>query len=176
MSALASLVRACERLQDAPSFGYSIERIGFLISLNVDGSPVGPPINLREGNKRVPRLMHVPASFKRSGVTPRSFFLWDNTAFALGVSADEKKARSGRLEAFRELHLRELEGTYDPGLKALLHFIESWSREDFVRLGSPEEMKDPERRLRAGKRSTERHLHPRPTCGAGAVGEALRRG
>ena len=94
MSALASLVRAYERLPNAPPFGYSREKIGFLISLNADGSPAGPPIDLREGEgkKKTPRLMQVPASFKRPGTTPRSFFLWDNTAFALGVSADEKKA------------------------------------------------------------------------------------
>ncbi len=144
MSALASLVRAYERLPNAPAFGYSTEKIGFLVPLNADGSPAGPPIDLREGEgkKKTPRLMQVPASFKRPGITPRSFFLWDNTAFALGISADEKKAGSGRLEAFRELHRRELAGTDDPGLKALLQFIQSWSPDDFARLGWPEEMKD----------------------------------
>ena len=69
MSALASLVRAYERLPDAPAFGYSMEKIGFLISLNADGSPAGPPIDLREGEgkRKTPRLMQVPASFKRTG-------------------------------------------------------------------------------------------------------------
>jgi CRISPR-associated protein Csd1 len=144
MSALASLVRAYERLPDAPAPGYSMEKIGFLVSLNADGSPARPPIDLRqgEGKKKTPRFMHVPASFKRPGTTPRSFFLWDNTAFALGVSANEKKAGPARLEAFRELHRRELTGMDDPGLKALLRFIECWSPDDFARLGWPEEMKD----------------------------------
>ena len=144
MSALASLVRAYERLPNAPAFGYSTERIGFLVSLNADGSPAGPPIDLREGEgkRKAPRLMQVPASFKRPGTTPRSFFLWDNTAFALGVSASEKKAGATRLEAFRQLHRKELAGTNDPGLKALLRFLDSWSPADFVRLGWPEEMKD----------------------------------
>ena len=144
MSALASLVRAYERLPNTPAFGYSTERIGFLVSLNADGSPAGPPIDLREGEgkRKAPRLMQVPASFKRPGTTPRSFFLWDNTAFALGVSASEKKAGATRLEAFRQLHRKELAGTNDPGLKALLHFIDSWSPADFTRLGWPEEMKD----------------------------------
>ena len=144
MSALASLVRAYERLPNAPAFGFSMERIGFLVSLNADGSPAGPPIDLREGEgkRKAPRLMQVPASFKRPGTTPRSFFLWDNTAFALGVSADEKKAGATRLEAFRQLHRKELTGTDDPGLKALLRFVDSWSPADFARLGWPEEMKD----------------------------------
>jgi CRISPR-associated protein Csd1 len=147
LSALASLVRAYDRLferGEAPAFGYSVEKIGFLIPLNDDGGVAGPPIDLREGegNKKTPRLMQVPASFKRPGITPRSFFLWDNTSFALGVSTDEKKAGHERLEAFRELHARELAGTNDPGLKALLQFIEAWSPDDFARLGWPEEMKD----------------------------------
>lgn len=147
MSALASLVRAYDRLSErgeAPAFGYSVEKIGFMIPLNDDGGLAGPPIDLREGGgkKKTPRLMQVPASFKRPGITPRSFFLWDNTAFVLGVSADEKKASPERLEAFRELHRRELADTDDPGLKALLCFIGSWSPSDFARLGWPEEMKD----------------------------------
>jgi hypothetical protein len=82
MSALASLVRAYDRLFErgkVPAFGYSVEKVGFLIPLNDDGSLAGPPIDLREGEgkKRPPRPMHVPASFKRPGTTPRSFFLWD---------------------------------------------------------------------------------------------------
>ena len=148
MSALASLVRAYERLPNAPAFGYSTERIGFVVSLNADGSPAGPPIDLREGEgevkskRKTPRLMQVPASFNRPVTTPRSFFLWDNTAFALGVSANERKAGATRLEAFRQLHRKELAGTDDAGLKALLRFLDSWSPADFARLGWPEEMKD----------------------------------
>jgi CRISPR-associated protein Csd1 len=147
MSALASLARAYDRLferGEAPAFGYSVEKIGFVVPLNPDGSPAGMPIDVREGEGRnkTPRLMQVPASFKRSGITPRSFFLWDNTAFTLGVSADEKKAGHERLEAFRDLHRKGLAGTDDPGLSALLQFVESWSSDDFARLGWPQEMKD----------------------------------
>ena len=41
MSALGSLVRAYERMENAPPFGYSAEKIGFLIALNEDGSVGG---------------------------------------------------------------------------------------------------------------------------------------
>lgn len=147
MSALASLVHAYDRLAkrgEAPVFGYSVEKIGFLISLNEDGTVAGPPIDLREGEgkKKMPRLMRVPASFKRPGVTPRAFFLWDNTAFVLGVSSAEGKDPAPRLKAFRERHVEELADSNDAGLRALLHFIENWRPEDFERLGWPEEMKD----------------------------------
>lgn len=75
MSILAALARAYERLPDAPPYGYSEEKIGFLISLNADGS-VAHVIDLREGKgaKKSARTLNVPASFKRPGVTPRPFF------------------------------------------------------------------------------------------------------
>jgi CRISPR-associated protein Csd1 len=86
--------------------------------------------------------MAVPASFKRPGVTPRSFFLWDNTAFALGVTASESKDAVARLAAFRERHLNELANTNDPGLLALLRFVKTWTPGQFTTLGWPEDMKD----------------------------------
>lgn len=41
MSILASLAKAYDRLPDAPSYGLSAEKNGFLISLNDDGSVDG---------------------------------------------------------------------------------------------------------------------------------------
>ena len=38
MSLLASLVRAYDRLPDAPPYGFSTEKIGFCVLLNRDGS------------------------------------------------------------------------------------------------------------------------------------------
>ncbi len=145
MSIHASLARAYDRMgADAPAYGFSTEKIGFLIPLNEDGTPAGPPIDLREGEgkKKTARAMRVPASFKRPGVTPRAFFLWDNTAFALGVTALEGKDALKRLEAFRERHLKELANSDDAGLRAFLRFVESWSPDDFIRLAWPDDMKD----------------------------------
>lgn len=71
MSILASLVRAYDRLPDAPAIGYSAEKIGFLISLNADGS-VASVVDLRtgEGRKKTPRIVVVPQSVKRaSGIS-----------------------------------------------------------------------------------------------------------
>jgi len=101
MSVLAALAKAYERLPNAAPLGYSSEKIGFLISLNADGS-VAHVIDMREGEgkKAKPRKMLVPASFKRPGVTPRAFFLWDNTAYALGVTANEDKDADARFRAF----------------------------------------------------------------------------
>ena len=72
MSILASLVRAYDRLPDAPPYGYSSEKVGFLVSLNGDGS-VAHVIDLRldSGKKRLPLMMQVPQPVKRTaGIKP----------------------------------------------------------------------------------------------------------
>lgn len=147
MSILASLADAYERMAgrgEVPPFGYSTEKIGFLISLNEDGSPACVPIDLREGEgkKKRPRMMAVPASFKRPGITPKAFFLWDNTSFALGVTTSEGKDARSRFSAFQGFHARVLADTEDPGLLAMRRFLERWTPEDFERLGWPEDMKN----------------------------------
>ncbi len=129
MSALASLVRAYDRMAargEVPPYGYSQEKISFVIPINSDGTVAHEPIDIRqgEGRKKTSRLMPVPASFKRPGVTPKPFFLWDNTAFALGVTASEGKDGRARLRAFRDRHLRDLADTEDQGLLAFLNFID----------------------------------------------------
>lgn len=143
MSALAALVRAYERLTAAPAFGYSMEKVGFLVSLNADGSPAGPPIDLREGdgNKKTGRSMLVPQPAKRtSGIAAN--FLWDKTSYALGVTAGEGKRTEREHAMFADTHRRLLGGSNDEGLQALLRFLETWSPADFARLGWAEEMKD----------------------------------
>ncbi|MDR3528460.1 MAG: type I-C CRISPR-associated protein Cas8c/Csd1 [Rhizomicrobium sp.] len=147
MSALAALVGAYDRMAErgeVPPFGYSTEKIGFVISLNEDGTPAGIPADLREvsGREKKSRLMPVPASFKRPGVTPRPFFLWDNTAFAIGVTASDSKDPVIRFDAFRKKHLNVLQNSTDAGLLALRRFVECWNATDFASLGWPEEMKD----------------------------------
>jgi CRISPR-associated protein Csd1 len=95
-----------------------------------------------EGKKKEPRILQVPASFKRPGITPKPFFLWDNTAFVLGVSGAEGKGGVTRLAAFRDYHLKVLDGTNDAGLRALLHFVGSWTPEQFAAPLWPDDIKD----------------------------------
>ncbi len=148
MSPLASLVRAYDRMAarsgEVPAFGFSQEKIGFLIPLNPDGTVAHIPIDLRqgEGKKKTARLMTVPASFKRPGVTPKSFFLWDNTAYVLGVTATEGKDGATRLKAFKDRHFRDLADTDDEGLRAIFEFVKRWVPEHFAEFGWPEEMRD----------------------------------
>jgi CRISPR-associated protein Csd1 len=144
MSALASLVRAYDRMgDDAPPFGYSAERIGFLIPLNADGSLAGAPIDLREvdGKKKTPKLILAPQPTKRtSGVAPN--FLWDKSSYVLGVTGGEGKRTAEEHAAFVARHKEALQDSDDEGLQALLRFLESWSPENFLPPIWPEDMKD----------------------------------
>jgi CRISPR-associated protein Csd1 len=146
MSALASLVRAYDRMAaygKVPAYGYSQERISFLIPLHPDGTVAHQPIDLRqgEGKKKTAPLMAVPQPTKRtSGVKPN--FLWDKTAYVLGVTAGEGKRTSREHDAFVVAHREWLGSLSDEGLQAILRFLDKWSPDRFVRLGWPEDMKD----------------------------------
>lgn len=142
MSILASLVRAYERLPDAPSIGYSAEKIGFLVSLNVDGS-VAHVVDLRtgEGKKKTAPLMMVPQSVKRTvAIAPN--FLWDKTSYVLSVTAGDGKRLTEEHAAFVARNLKGLEGQTDEGLLAFVRFLQAWSPDRFVAPLWPEEMKD----------------------------------
>ncbi|MCB1833358.1 MAG: type I-C CRISPR-associated protein Cas8c/Csd1 [Geminicoccaceae bacterium] len=123
MSVLASLVRAYERMPDAPPFGYSSERIGVVISLNEDGS-VAHVIDWREteGKKRVGRMMEVPQPVKRTAGIAANF-LWDKTSYALGLTAGSGKRLAAEHAAFVALHDEVLANSGDTGLSALLAFL-----------------------------------------------------
>lgn len=142
MSILASLVRAYDRLPDAPPFGFSSEKIGFLISLNDDGT-VAHVVDLREGEgkKKQPRMMLVPQPVKRTaGISPNTF--WDKTSYVLGVTAAEGKRTADEHAAFVKQHLDMLGGTSDTGLAALHLFLSQWRPEQFLAPAWPEDMKD----------------------------------
>jgi CRISPR-associated protein Csd1 len=134
MSMLAALARAYERLPDAPPFGFSSEKISFVVSLNADGT-VAHAIDLRDdGGKRQPLPMQVPQAVKRTvAIAPN--FLWDKTAYALGVTAGEGRRTAEEHEAFKERHREWLTGTDDAGLLAFLAFLDAWTPESFQARG-----------------------------------------
>ncbi|MDO8399354.1 MAG: type I-C CRISPR-associated protein Cas8c/Csd1 [Bradyrhizobium sp.] len=146
MSALASLVRAYDRMAErgeVPPYGYSQEKIGFLIPLNLDGSVAHAPIDLREaeGKKKVARLVAVPQPTKRTfGIEPN--FLWDKSAYVLGVTAGEGKRTSREHEAFVARHRECLVSSPDEALQALWRFLDTWTPDQFAGLGWPDDMKD----------------------------------
>jgi CRISPR-associated protein Csd1 len=161
VSILASLAKAYDRLPDAPPFGYSMEKIGFLISLNEDGT-VAHIVDLRdgEGRKKQPRMMLVPQPVKRTaGIAPN--FLWDKTSYVLGVTAGEGKRTTDEHAAFVKRHVEALAGTHDEGLNALLLFLKNWSPDLFSAPTWPDDMTDQNVIFALEKERRTRLLHQR---------------
>jgi CRISPR-associated protein Csd1 len=176
---LQSLALYYDRLEDVAAPGWSMEKFGWCIVLDPDGAVVDVE-NLHDvsGKKPQIRLYKVPASFPRPGTTPRSFLLWDKTAFALGVTKSNSGGRWDRSErqhaAFAALHLARLAGQEDAGLIALRRFIDAWRPEHFDAPPFRPEMLDANIMFRLeGER---RYLHERPAAraliGAQGVAEA----
>ncbi len=150
---LSSLAQYYQRLADTPdpvsdlarvpSYGFSGERISYILVLNRDGELVDVQSNLSDEKKPKGRYLTVPWSVKRSGQFTEkafkegknnAFFLWDKTAYCLGVeSSDKKDLRISQLtfEAFKKLHLDLLSDTEDEGLKAVCLFLKNWSPDQF---------------------------------------------
>lgn len=145
MSALAALTRYYDRLADqgeVPPFGYSLEKIGWCIVIDANGA-VDDVVSLHdtEGRRPKPRLVEVPQPVKRTSAVA-SNFLWDKTAYALGVTAGAGRRTSQEHEAFKALHRDGLAGTEDPGLRALLAFLDRWRPEHFTAPSFPDDMRD----------------------------------
>lgn len=163
MSLLAALTRAYDRLPDAPSYGFSTEKIGFCVLLNPDGS-VAEVVDLRDTDKkRSPRMMMVPQAVKRTvGIAPN--FLWDKTAYVLGVTAGEGKRTAEEHATFRAKHLEWLEGIHDDGILALTRFLQSWTPESFSPPLWSDEMRDQNLVFALSTEYRDRYLHNRPAA------------
>src|SRR3954451_20074425 len=74
----------------------------------------------------------VPKWFGRQGTGSTPYFLWDNTAYALGVSDKDPGKTARDHDAFRSLHLDVLDGSADPGLRAVRAFVDAWTPERFA--------------------------------------------
>lgn len=181
LSALAGLYDRMAEEGTAPLGGYSTEKIGGEIVIDHDGFLVEiVPRLVAQGKKMVPVHMDVPAAIKRSsGIA--SNFLWDKSAYVLGVTAqtdDRKKVvlvesrpvpiqdkRTPNEHAeFIASHIQRLEQVEDDGALALLRFLERWSWEDFAKGGWSGDLLD--RNLVFRLRGDAGYLHDRPALAA----------
>lgn len=163
MSMLASLVRAYDRLPDAPPFGFSTEKIGFCVVLNADGS-VDSVEDLRgDDKKRSHRMLLVPQPVKRaSNIAPN--FLWDKSAYVLGAAGPDAKRVEDVHAAFCDRHAEWLEDTDDPGLHAFKRFLESWQPDSFVPPLCTDEIRDQNIVFALAEEYRDRFLHDRPAA------------
>ncbi|WP_019960727.1 type I-C CRISPR-associated protein Cas8c/Csd1 [Woodsholea maritima] len=142
MTIIAELAAAYDHLPDMPTAGFANAKIGYVIGLYPNGEPALPARLLyrpKTAKKDIPRVLTVPEGSKRtSGIA--SNFLWDKTAYVLGVG--NSKRLEAEHEAFKSYHFNALKGITDPGLLALLAFLQSWTPQQFVEREWPEEMLD----------------------------------
>ena len=156
---LASLARYYRRLAaetdemgnpKVPPYGFSEEKIGWILVLDKEGRLKTVVPNLTADKKPLPKLMSVPRPEKRtSGIKPN--FLWDKTAYALGVEANKNKAEAKEkpltpsektFEAFKQYHLDLLQNSDDEGLQALCYFLQNWQPAHFAAENLPAEILD----------------------------------
>lgn len=137
-----------------PSFGFSEEKIGYVLVLSKQGELVDVIPNMDTSGKRpVPKLTSVPRPEKRtSGV--KSNFLWDKTAYVLGVEGNPDKTtvkeQPWRITekthetflAFKKLHVEAFAQIEDEGLQAVKLFLSQWQPEYFAKPPCCAEMVD----------------------------------
>jgi CRISPR-associated protein Csd1 len=186
MTMLASLVRAYERMSDAPPFGFAVAKVSFCLVLRSDGA-VEEVIDLRDTDKkRTPMQLLVPQPAKRTvGIDPN--FLWDKSSYVLGVTserdiaprgedtpdqaASRAKDRAKRLTrvadehaAFRGKHAEWLQETQDEGLLAFSRFLINWTPDSFAAPPFSAEMLDQNIVFRLSEERS--FLHERPAAKA----------
>lgn len=154
LSALNSLYARMAEAGEAPRRGYSTEKIGGEVVIDRDGTLVAiNPKLVADGKRMVAAQIAVPAAVKRSSGTAPNF-LWDKTAYVLGVTAQkddkgkpilvdgrpvpaQERRTADEHAAFVALHRERLAASEDEGLVALPRFLERWNREDFATRACP---------------------------------------
>ncbi len=114
---------------EAEKPGWSREKISFCIVLSDVGEPI-QVLDIRDQNgpQARPRLLEVPAAVTRTvGIKPN--FLWDKTAYVLGVTAGTSKRLADEAATFRDFTLARIEPNSDVGLRALATFLRTWTPE-----------------------------------------------
>lgn len=156
---LSALNQYYERLRTrtpspVPAYGFSEEKIAYIIVLDKNGVAVDVLPNLdTSGKKPVAKLTSVPRPEKRtSGV--KANFLWDKTSYVLGVEGNPDTATAKEhpwrvtaktretFEAFKQLHIQVFNDSDDEGLAAVRSFLSRWQPEDFASLHCASEMID----------------------------------
>ncbi|MCF6354500.1 MAG: type I-C CRISPR-associated protein Cas8c/Csd1 [Candidatus Polarisedimenticolaceae bacterium] len=139
-----------------PAFGFTEEKISYILVISKAGDVVDVIPNIMTvGRQQHPKSMFVPASFKRPGQytektflsgKDNAFFLWDKTAYALGIDANKGSISEGAwvespipFKSFKRFHEMHLAKINDEGTHAFLCFLNKWRPHHFDRdLANPE--------------------------------------
>jgi CRISPR-associated protein Csd1 len=102
-----------------PPYGFSYEKIGFALRIDEHGRLID--IDTVDSDLDVPKD---PTTTRTSGVY--SMFLWDKSAYVLGLAPEQKKRTAEEHAAFKLRHLEVIGDTNDVGLRAVSAFLQGW--------------------------------------------------
>ena len=174
MTVLQSLAAHYDRLRendpDIPEFGYSREGISFCVILSSKGEPVDV-MDVRDTTGKMPRpskrgfVPRPPPDRTGTRVVPN--FLWDKTAYALGVTRHRvtgtpSPAQRGEHDTFKAMHRTLLANTEDEGLRAVLAFLDQWDVAAYDDLPNANDMLGENVVFRLDGEL--RHIHERPAA------------
>lgn len=114
--------------------GWAPAKISFALCLNENGAltQIVPTMDeVSKGKKTVfqPQLITLPAAVKRT-VSIAANFLWDNSAYLLGIDQKGDPERSLKcFAAAAKLHLAVLDSVDSPNARAILAFFDTWKPE-----------------------------------------------
>jgi CRISPR-associated protein Csd1 len=107
--------------------GFAPQKISYALVIDREGQLVQVQ-DIRDTSGKKPRPVHlmVPeAVIKASGVA--SNFMWDNTGYVLGLDDKGKPERTRQtFKAFKIFHHGIGDSVADPGMRAVLRFLDSW--------------------------------------------------
>jgi CRISPR-associated protein Csd1 len=112
--------------------GYRSENINYILDLSKDGElrdviPLTDKVSIGNNVQDVDyQVMRVPERVKRSGTDPKPNFLWDNSAFVLGIPEQKSKDLEygkRRFEAFRRHHIEILSKADSENARAVIAFL-----------------------------------------------------
>jgi len=135
---LPALVEYYDRLEadpesTVPAYGWSVQKIGFVVVLNDDGSlhAIEPPPGSDVDSKKHFSLI-VPGQSKPSGSGINPCFLWDNATYMLAQLPEDRKDAAWaweRFQAFKARHLALEAQIKDAAFSAICLFLRSWTPE-----------------------------------------------
>jgi CRISPR-associated protein Csd1 len=138
--------RLCESPdQEVARPGYGSQKFSFCLVIDQAGNLVRPvDIRKTEGKRTYQRPLIVPQEMEeRSGARIAPHFFWDNTMYVLGNDTKGKAGRSRKaFEAFKALHHELCDEVSDPGIEAVLRFLDGWDPDDAPTLEYWDEMAD----------------------------------
>ena len=114
--------------------GWAPAKISFALCLNENGelTQIVPTMDeVSKGKKTVfqPQLITLPAAVKRT-VSIAANFLWDNSAYLLGIDQKGDPERSLKcFAAAAKLHHAVLDSVDSPNARAILAFFDTWEPE-----------------------------------------------